>query len=146
MPVIRRATQQDKIRCITLLRESHSAAGFTYPFQAAYASALFDSHISHPHACVIVVEHDGVVQGLIMATWFEHPFGAGRYAKETVWYVSECARGRGSIKMLDAYEQWARDQDCDVIGMASLSTNDVSKLYERKGYAPAETHFVKNLK
>ena len=80
-----------------------------------------------------------------MACAFEHPFGAGRIAKETVWYVAREARGRGAIKMLDAYEGWARSVGCVSVGMASLATNDVSSLYERRGYSAVETHFMKPL-
>lgn len=143
--MVRFAVVADKAACIRLLRESHEAAGFTFPFQAAYAAALFDGHMNHAHACALVLEHEGHVQGLLMASWFEHPFGAGRYAKETVWYVAPIARGRGAIKMLDAYEAWAREQGCAAVGMASLATNDVSRLYERRGFMPAETHFLKSL-
>lgn len=80
-----------------------------------------------------------------MAACFEHPFGAGRMAKESVWYICPAARGRGGIKMLDAYEAWAREQGCQSVGMASLATNDVSRIYERRGYAAVETHFLKPL-
>lgn len=82
-------------------------------------------------------------RGVLMAATFEHPFGAGRWAKESVWYIAPEARGRAAIQMLDAYEAWAREQDCTTIGMASLASNDVSRLYERRGYAAVETHFVK---
>lgn len=140
---VRAAKPEDKLNCIRLLRESHEAAGFTFPFSAVHASALFDLHYSSPQACILVMGDKP--QGLLMASWFEHPFGAGRYAKETVWYVTQAARGRGAIKMLDAYEAWAKEQGCAAIGMASLISNDVSKLYERRGYAAAETHFVKSI-
>lgn len=108
--MIRHATSNDKIACIRLLRESHQAAGFDYPFQAAYAAQLFDQHIESHQACVLVFERGGHVGGLLMAVWFEHPFGAGRYAKETVWFISPQARGYGAIKMLNAYEAWADEQ------------------------------------
>lgn len=141
--MIRQAIVDDKLACIHLLRQSHQAAGFTFPFQAAYAAQLFDQHMASHQACVIVHEQDGRVVGLLMAVWFEHPFGAGRYAKETVWFIAPQARGRAAIKMLSAYEAWAKEQNCTAIGMASLETNDVSKLYLRRGYQPVETHFLK---
>lgn len=142
---VRHAFSSDKSACIRLLRESHIAAGFTFPFQAAYAANLFDVHFASPHACVLVLESNGGIGGLLLASWFEHPFGAGRYGKETVWFITPSARGRGALRMLDAYEAWARDQNCNAIGMASLATNDVSGLYARRGYAPVETHFLKEL-
>lgn len=141
--MIRHAVTSDKISCLRLLRESHEAAGFTSPFSAAHASALFDYHYASPQAGLLVLGDKPA--GLLMAGWFEHPFGFGRYAKETVWWITPSVRGRWASKMLDAYEAWAREQGCVAAGMASLATNDVSRLYNRRGYAPVETHFLKVL-
>lgn len=143
--MIRFATVADRERCIALLKESHVAAGFAWPFRGANAEALFHHHVTNADACCIVLDFDGMAQGLLMATAFDHPFGAGRFAKETVWFVSPVARGRGAIRMLDAYEAWAKEQGCVAIGMASLASNDVSSFYARRGYAPAETHFLKSI-
>ncbi len=140
---VRFATAEDRDRVVALLRESHEAAGFTFPFQGAYADRLFQHHLVADKACVLVVGNPA--QGVLMACAFEHPFGAGCIAKETVWYVTPAARGRGAIKMLDSYEAWARSVGCVSAGMASLSTNDVSSLYERRGYSAVETHFMKPL-
>ncbi|QTK78330.1 GCN5-Related N-Acetyltransferase [Agrobacterium tumefaciens] len=140
---VRFATAEDRDRVVGLLRESHDAAGFTFPFQAAYADRLFQHHLVSDKACVLVVGNPA--QGVLMACAFEHPFGAGRIAKETVWYVTLSARGRGAMRMLDAYEAWARSVGCVSAGMASLATNDISSLYERRGYSAVETHFMKPL-
>lgn len=141
--MIRHAAASDRERCALLLKQSHIAAGFPWPFSGAHAHALFLHHLDSTDACCIVLDVDGVAQGILMAVAFDHPFGAGRWAKETVWFVAEAHRGRGAVRMLDAYEAWAKEQGCVVIGMASLASNDVSALYERRGYAPAETHFLK---
>ncbi len=140
---VRFATAEDRDRVVALLRESHEAAGFTFPFQAAYADQLFQQHLASDKACVLVAGDRP--EGVLMACAFDHPFGAGRIAKETVWYVTPSARGRGAIRMLDAYETWARSVGCVSAGMASLATNDVSSLYERRGYCAVETHFMKPL-
>lgn len=138
---VRRATDADRVAVIRLLRDSHAAAGFAFPFSAPHADALFRAHIER--GLVLVFGKPAV--GLLMAATFEHPFGAGRWAKESVWYIAPEARGRSAIQMLDAYEAWAREQGCTTVGMASLASNDVSRLYERRGYAAVETHFVKPL-
>lgn len=142
---VRSADAGDRAACIDLLRQSHEAAGFPWAFLPERAGDLFELHRSHPLACCLVLEADGAAAGILMASIFDHPFGAGRWAKETVWFVAPAARGRGALRMLDAYEAWARQHSCACIGMASLSTNDVSSLYARRGYAPAETHFIKQL-
>jgi hypothetical protein len=138
---VRRAVETDRFRVVALLRDSHQAARFAWPFQAAYADRLFRDHM----AAGLVLVLGEPAQGLLMAKTFDHPFGAGRWAKETVWYIAPRVRGRSALQMLDAYETWAREQRCDVVGMASLATNDVSALYLRRGYVPAEMHFIKAL-
>lgn len=142
---VRFATPADRDRVIVLLRESHAAAGFTFPFEAPYADFLFQTHMSHSSTCVLVLDRPEGVAGVLMAATFDHPFGAGRMAKETVWFIAPSARGRDGLRMLDAYEAWAKEQGCRSVGMASLTTNDVSRIYERRGYVPVETHFLKPL-
>ncbi|MEO4000307.1 GNAT family N-acetyltransferase [Mesorhizobium sp. CAU 1732] len=139
--MVRHATESDRLRVVRLLGESHKAAGFTFPFDAVRAEALFKQHMA---AGLVLVLGDPA-QGVLMAAATDHPFGMGRVAKETVWFIRPEARGRSAFKMLDAYEAWAREQGCVAVGMASLATNDVSRLYERRGYAAAETHFLKSL-
>lgn len=141
--MIRAAVEADKVSVIGLLRDSHTAAGFAWPFRAAYAERLFLAHLHGNDACCIVLGERPA--GILMAQAFEHPFGAGRWAKETVWFIGEQHRGRGALAMLDAYEAWARDRGCTVIGMATLAGRDVSALYRRRGYVPAETHYLKAL-
>lgn len=141
---VRFAEQGDRDRVIALLRESHTAAGYTFPFQAARAALLFQQHMESPRACVIVIGRPA--QGILLAVSNDHPFGAGQVAVETIWFVSERARGRGSLRMLDAYEAWAKSVGSTSIVMASMSINDVSGIYLRRGYTPIETHFLKHVR
>lgn len=140
---VRFADQSDRDRVIALLRESHAERGYKYPFQAAYAEKLFQQHLAHSSACVLLLGKPA--EGVLMAVAIEHPFGMGRVSSESLWYVSQSSRGRGGFKMLDAYEEWARGQRCKFAGIVSLKDNDVSKLYERRGYSAVETHFMKPL-
>ncbi|OLP44161.1 GNAT family N-acetyltransferase [Rhizobium oryziradicis] len=143
--MIRHAVFDDRFAVIALLRESHAAAGYGFAFEASRADALFRLHLESPMACVLLLERQGVVAGVLMASVYDHPFGAGLMAKETVWYIAPHARGRGGPAMLDAYEAWAVKLGCTSIGMAALASNDVSKLYQRRGYAAVETHFIKSI-
>jgi hypothetical protein len=140
---VRPAAPEDRLRVVSLLRDSHRAAGFTFPFRGAYAEQLFKLHTTDPMACCLLLGKPA--QGMLMARAYEHPFGAGLWAKETVWFIAPEARGRAALQMLDAYEAWARGLACVSIGMASLASNDVSRIYERRGYRTAETHFLKAL-
>ncbi|XUY27834.1 N-acetyltransferase family protein [Agrobacterium sp. rho-8.1] len=142
---VRPARNSDAGAVVDLLRQSHAAASWTFPFDPARAHSLFVAHMQGSRSCVLVLEDASGVSGLLMAGVFDHPFGAGLCANETVWFIAEHARGRSSLKMLDAYEAWAKEQGCAVVCMASLAINDVSRIYTRRGYAPVETHFMKAL-
>jgi hypothetical protein len=150
--VIRTATETDKVRVITLLKHSREGAGFdsangltgfTFPFDAAYAERLFIVHQMPRHLCLLHVVED-LAQGVLMAAYAEHPFGPVRLARETVWWIEPEYRGLGAVKMLDAYEHWARANHCQFIGMAGMGDDpDVGKLYRRRGYQVAERHYLK---
>jgi len=153
--MIRRAVASDKARVIALLEHSRAAAGFdhvdgltgfSFPFDPAYAERLFLLHLARPESLCLVLDEDGEAQGILMAAAYEHPFGPVRLARETVWWIEPHHRGLAAVRMLDAYEDWAGEQDCDFTGMAGMGADpEVSKLYRRRGYRTAETHFLKAL-
>lgn len=121
-----------------LLREFHRATR-QGPFNAARCEALFRAHMDRGLVLML-----GSV-GVLMAAIAEDPFDGGRIAKETAWFIASGARGKGWRQMLDAYEAWARDQGCDAVAMACLPSLNLRPMFERRGYAPAETHFLKPL-
>jgi Acetyltransferase (GNAT) family len=147
--VIRNASEADKARVITLLAHARTAAGFdreggfSFPFDPAYAERLVLAHAMPRHLCLL---HDveGTVQGVLMAAYDEHPFGPVRLARETVWWIEPDYRGLAAVKMLDAYESWARANGCQFIGMAGMGFDpEVGRLYARRGFKPAERHYLK---
>ena len=140
---VRQASRLDRDRVISILRESHAERGYTFPFKPDFADRLFQQHLASPMACVLLLGQPAT--GILMAVAMEHPFGMGRISSESLWYILPEARGRGGIRMLDAYEAWARSLGCVAAGLASLTSNDVSRLYERRGYSAVETHFMKPL-
>jgi hypothetical protein len=152
--MIRQAVIDDKARVITLLRHSRDAAGFddaggptgfSFPFEPAHAERLFLAHLE-PHRLCLVLVADGVAQGVLMAIAAEHPFGPVRLARETAWWIEPDYRGRHALRMLDGYEQWGRAEQCQFIGMAGMGDDPaVAKLYLRRGYWVAETHFLRAL-
>ncbi len=81
-----------------------------------------------------------------MARAFDYELGQVRVAKETVWWIDPEHRGIAADDMLAAYENWAAERGVTTTGMAALATAPrAGRLYERRGYAPVETHFLKAL-
>jgi GNAT superfamily N-acetyltransferase len=70
-------------------------------------------------------------------------------AVELVWYVDPEHRGsREALKLLDLYEEWAKEQGAVCVNLMNidmLNGPKVAKLYNRKGYTLTENTFVKEL-
>jgi GNAT superfamily N-acetyltransferase len=153
--VIRPATIDDRLAVVALLKDSRAGAGFdradgptgfVFPFVAAYAERLVLAHLGDPACCCLLLEAEGAPRGVLMARAAEHPFGPVRVATETLWWIDPAFRGRSALAMLAAYEDWARAQGCAFAGMAGMGPDpQVGALYRRRGYRPAETHFLKPL-
>lgn len=139
-----KATLDDRPAIVGMLRDAHESAGvFPFAFSAPHAYELASRHIVERDCLALVSEHRGV----LLACVREHPFGRVLYASETVWWIDPGARGGpAAVRMLREYEAWARRRGCVFIGMAALATfPGAGKLYERAGYKPTETHYMKVL-
>jgi hypothetical protein len=151
--MIRLATIPDKTHAIRLLKDSRVGAGFdtgegfTFPFDPAYAERFFLRHITNPNATAIVHDVEGVPQGLLTGVAYEHEYGPVWLAKETMWWIDPAHRGgTAAIRMLDAFGQWAKSKGCQFSGVAGMGEKpDVGVLYERRGYRPAELHYLKRI-
>lgn len=135
---------RDRAAVLDLLRAFHGEARMPFEADVAYGLALIAAH-RQPGALCLVMDVDGMARAVLMAQAVSHPFGDWLIAKETIWFVDRDHRGRGALKMLDAYEAWARERGCRSIGMASLSGRATDAIYLRRGYALVETHFLKDL-
>lgn len=68
-------------------------------------------------------------------------------ATEAFWFVSPEHRGVG-LRLLSVFEQAARKQGArrlTMVALASLQSDRLAALYERRGYKPQESHFIKTL-
>lgn len=151
--MIRLATLADKNQAIKLLKDSREGAGFdkagsfSFPFDPAYAERFFLRHINNDASIAIVHDVGGVAQGLLTGIVYEHEYGPVRLAKETMWWIDPAHRGgTAAIKMLDAFERWARDKSAKFVGVAGMGEQPhVGVIYERRGFRPAELHYLKEI-
>lgn len=142
--MIRPAIPTDRLRVISMLKEAHAAGGLPFPFSAPHAAALFDAQLSRADRLCLVYAPASQPQGVLMASVQEHPFAAIRYAAEVVWWIDPSARGSSASRMLAAYEAWAASVGAQFVQMAALASFPrAGVIYERRGYHPAETHYLK---
>lgn len=98
---------------------------------------------------VVVMEHEEEVVGFLVALVTPCFFSNKLQAVEMAWYVHKDHRGSGeALKMVDAYELWAREAGAILVNMINLDMlngDKVKRIYEKKGYHLVENTFVKEL-
>ncbi len=139
---VRPATMADRFAVLRLGRAFIEGLGIL-PFAAAYAEQTVKAYIDQPDKLCLVLASGDAVQGFLMAHAAPHPFWPVKAAGELAWWIAPEHRGRGAVEMVRAYEAWAAEQGCGLIGMAHLGDYRLTEFYRRRGYVPAENHFLK---
>ncbi|NTG48963.1 GNAT family N-acetyltransferase [Agrobacterium rhizogenes] len=144
--MIRHAVEADKMRVLTMCKAFHAASGIALPFSAAMADSLFRASLADDDRLCLIFEEEGVARGVLAAVASPHHLAPVQMASELVWWIDPAWRGRSALKMLSAYEAWARERRCAYISMVGLGRYPApAELYERQGYEPVEVHFLKSL-
>ena len=90
---------------------------------------------------------DGEVQGIIAGTFIVPHLSVTKIFQEMVWFVSKQYRKYG-VYLLNETEKWAKQQGCKHMVMISMYNSGYEKIcrfYNRTGYKPMESHFIKEL-
>lgn len=108
-------------------------------------AALF--HVALVHGVVfLAVRADETVVGFIGVVADVHRLSGDRYAEEAAWWVEPEARsGIVGPKLLALAELWARQHACAFIVMLAPVGTPVGHFYDRLGYQPIETAWMKRL-
>lgn len=97
--------------------------------------------IQDPNSVVLLYEDKGMIAGRVVPFLF----GPQLVAAEIGWWVEPEHRKSGTGKVLiKAFEDWAEDQGCEIVIMASLS-EELEKFYEKTGYKIVERMYMKEL-
>lgn len=127
-------------------RKFHGEAGIELPFSPAATMITIDNMTGNEHALMLLAEIEGRIVGVLAASINRHHFTAATVAQELIWYIEHQYRGRGAIKMLSLYEEWAVKAGCEFVTMVGIGSDPfTTKIYERKGFKAQERHFVKRL-
>jgi hypothetical protein len=136
--MIRPAVVSDMSDMINMLVRHHTEKDFSWPADKVRASMMLSHAMSSDGW--LCATGDGC---LLIASCGDSMFGAGKIAVEHL-IRSEQPSMFGAL--LDYYETWARANGCTAV---SLSCTDrfpaFTRLYGRRGYAPAEMTTVKAL-
>jgi len=96
----------------------------------------------------LVDEKTGEIYGALGGVKYTDPHNGQLKAAEMFWYVVEERRGEG-MKLLAAFEKWAKEEGCKYIHMvhlADLMPDAIRRVYERRGYKLAEMAYRKEVR
>jgi RimJ/RimL family protein N-acetyltransferase len=106
--------------------------------------------VAAPDCAVFVADRDGapcaMLIGAIVGTWFAP---TTLVASELAWWVEPEARGTPiAVRLVRAYEEWARENGASMAAMSSLDACEgerVGTMLARLGYDRAETFHLKEV-
>lgn len=97
-------------------------------------------------ALVALAEDDAGPIGMLAVLEVPNAFTQVAAADELCWFVHQDRRGlRAGPRLMDYAETWARARGLTSIRMAAPFGASVGRYYERRGYVPAETAYIKDL-
>jgi GNAT superfamily N-acetyltransferase len=95
---------------------------------------------------IVLGEVDGQVVGMLAVVPYVDPMTGVPMVDETVWWVEPAYRStRLGPKLLVAVEKWARQNGLLMCRMIAPHNSTVGAFYERFGYSPVETIYLKRL-
>jgi len=148
--IVRRASMLDMEALTRMGKQflAYAPQGKHFDFNESELVEGWTRLLSSPQVVVFVGDRDGTAHamlvGVIGSMWFAPKV---LMASELAWWVEPEVRGSPiAIRLIRAYEQWAKESGAKFIAMASLSLDtgpDVGRLLKKLGYVQAETTHIK---
>lgn len=144
---IRPATPDDVFDILILAKEFSKEAPQSHKWSKAKTEAFLFSALQSDTMTILVLEVNGDIVGAIVAVVTEMYMSHTTIASELAWFVSKEYRGKpSSLKLVFAYEDWAKSKHAQVIGMGDIEgIANLEKLYTRMGYKKSESVYMKEL-
>lgn len=142
----RPARTDERLRVIALLRDFHAAGNFGFAYDGVRADRLARLAIADDNlACIVVGEP---ANGVLIGRAALSEMGPFRFAEELLIWVDPSARGTAWSDLLNAFEAWAREKDCQSIKVSVQQHwrgEALGRLWRRRGYLPVETVFSRSI-
>lgn len=142
--MIRSATLADVGAIVRMSQELAVATRMPIDVDASWAAA-FVARVVVGDGLALVVDIDGAVDGMLVATVGQSSVSPKPIAIEHGWWCGALAKGWGG-HLLARYEDWARERGCAFARMSIPHLSPIGAvLSKRRGYQFAETAMVKAL-
>lgn len=148
MVTIRQATAEDSARVVEMVCRFIAETPYAAVVTTAADKLLETTLAVMTSAGVIFVaeRHSSVIGFIAVAAIREPPLGGEPFAEELAWWVEPEARGgRTAVYLLGAAENWTLQNRLSCLKMVAPHGSRVGTFYQRRGYEPIETAFIKRL-
>ncbi len=140
----------DSLRVYPLLVEFGRAAGLPEPFSTCGEFSEQWGQIMRAGAGFLVLAEDGEeLVGILGAFVGPRIYWPGLAATESFWWVRPECRGRmAGVRMLKEFEAEAKRRGCSVVAAGHKTffmADELARLYQRLGYQPLETMYLKGI-
>lgn len=150
MATIRRATEDDAEALFVMARKFVAFAPYHDRVTATDDELRAIITYFTANATVFVAEKHGAVIGMLVAVlvpvWYAP---SCRVATELAWWVEQEHRGgTAAIRLIQAYETWARNERASMVTMSNLEVGDdnrVVSMLKRMGYRMTEQSHTKGI-
>lgn len=134
---------EDSATVLAMAMKFVEATGYRDLANEEQIKDLIIHYIEQPSDTHIIILDDF---GFIAGQSTNFPFGPGKIASETAWWIDPDSRGENrGAKLMQAFEYWAKNiAGCSFISMTSLD-KDVEKIYKKNGYKLYERAYMKLL-
>lgn len=144
MPLsIRRATSIDIPAIYALALEFHKSGAWSgWIGEPNYHAVDKACTLALQAGIVYLVELDEIPIGAIAIAVIPHPYTEAPFATELMWFVGEERRAlRAGPLLLQAAEEWARQNGHTCLTMSAPAGSRVGTFLERRGYRAVETAY-----
>lgn len=141
--MIRQIEAADVGAAVELLAEFRAEAAPHVTFDAPACARTVRTLASSRLGFARLLDLDGPA-GLMLGAVQPLTWAEGLAAREIVWFVRPACRGRWGLRLLDAFEAWARGVGARHVALTDAG-HDLSALCRRRGYVPAERVWMREV-
>lgn len=119
------------------------------PYDEVSIACILTQYIDNDKTVVFVMEKDGRVVGGIMGQIIPLYWNLSCFAGQQLgWFVHPEYRGAHSLRLIEAFEQWAKEQGAHII-FSGAKMNEryemMDRLLSHRGYESLESVHVKGV-
>lgn len=144
--IIRKATHDDVFDLLVLARGFSREAPTMHKWNKDKTETMLKACIDNDLTTILVMESEdevvGGIVGVVQPLFMSHTV----VASELAWFVDPDHRGKGALKLVKAFEGWAKEKGAEYITMADIrGISDLSNMYKRMGYELTEAAYSKKV-